>query len=133
MAHTAHKVAVRGGDTDLTLAHTAHMTAQAGAAGRCGDGAASLQHILIDTLFNHLLDNILRSGQNDAADTVMYLTTLQDLRRGPHITDTAIGAGADDHLIDHNPLHVPDQFRVAGQIRHGDSGIQRTEVNVHDS
>ena len=131
MSHAADKVAVGGGDGALSFAHDAHMTAQAGSAGGRGDGAAGFNEGLDESLLHGLEVDGLGGGDDDAADARGNLAPLEDFRRGAKVGDPAIGARADDGLLDLHALHLIDGAGVAGQVGQRHRGLEGIEVDGH--
>ena len=131
MSHPSHKVTVGGGDGALPLGHNAHVAAQAGAAGGGGDGAAGLNEGLNEALFHGLEHDILGGRNHDAAHVVGYLLALHDGGGGAQVADAAVGAGADDHLVNGQTGHLRDHLGVLRQVRHGHGGLQLVQINDH--
>ena len=131
MAHAAHEVAVGGGDGALPLGHDAHVSAQAGAAGGGGDGAARLDEGLNEALLHGLEDDLLGGGDDDAPHAVGHLLALEHRGGSPQVADAAVGAGADDHLVDGQAGHLRHHLGVLGQVGHGHGGLQLVQVDDH--
>ena len=107
------------------------MAAQAGAAGGGGDGAARLDEGLNETLLHGLEDDFLGGGDDDAPHAVGHLPALEDGGGGSQVADAAVGAGADDHLVDRQAGHLRHHLGVLGQVGHGHGGLQLVQVDDH--
>ena len=112
MAHASHKVAVGGGDAALAFAHAAHMAAQAGAAGGRGDGAACVDKDLGQAFGDAVQVNLLGGRNDDAAHAVLHLAALHNFGGNAHVADAAVGAAADDHLVDGQAFHLVHSLGV---------------------
>ena len=107
------------------------MTAQAGAAGGSGDGTAGGDEDLGQALGDALHIHLLGGGDDDATDTVGYFSALQDLGGDAHIRYAAVGAGADDHLVDGHTLDLVHGLGVGGEVRQRDGGLEGGQVDGH--
>src|SRR5699024_2950060 len=130
-AHAAHEVAVGGGHALLAVGHDAHVAPQAGAAGGGGDGAAGVDEGGHVAQLNALLEDVLGGGHHDAPHVVGHLLALQDLGGHGHVLQPAVGAGADDHLVDLDLAHFGDGVGVLRQVGEGHGGLDGAKVNLH--
>ena len=120
MTHTSDEISVGGRYTFFTLCKNAHITAEAGSAGRCGNYAAGFDEDLEKTFFKALHINGLGSGKHDCSHTLCNMSALKDLSCDPHIGDTSVGAGTDDNLIDINIsvlMDLIDGMSIFGKMR----------------
>ena len=107
------------------------MAAQAGAAGGGGDGTAGLDKGGHVAQVDAVLEDLLGGGDDDAADVIGNLLALQDLGGDGHVFQTAVGAGADDDLVDLDVLHLGDGTGVLGQVGVSHGGLDLAEVNFN--
>jgi hypothetical protein len=56
---------------------------------------------------------------------------LQDVVSGFHVLEAAIGAAADDHLVDFDVLALAGGVGVLGQVGVADSGLKCREVDFN--
>ena len=110
MAHAAHKVAVGGGNAALALGQNAHVAAQAGAAGGSGHDAARINEGGGPAAQDALLVNGHGGGDDDAAHPLGDVSALEDVVGGFHVFQTAVGAAANDDLVNF------DRFALGGDI-----------------
>ena len=102
MAHAAHKVTVGGGHAALARGQDAHIAAQAGSAGGGGDHGARVDEGGDIAPLDALPVDLHGGGDDDAAYPRGHGFAIENPVRGFHILHTAVGAAADDHLIDLN-------------------------------
>ena len=131
MAHPAHEIPVGGGDSALPFGHHAHVAAQTGAAGGGGDGGAGLNEVLNEALLHGLEHDLLGSGDDHAAHVGGNLLASHNGRSDAQVLNPAVGARADDHLVDGQAGHLADDLRILRQMRHSHSGLQLIQVNDH--
>ncbi len=131
MAHAAHEVAVGGGYAALTLGQDAHVAAQARTAGGGRDDAACINERRGPATEDALFVNIHGGGDDDAAHTFGNVLALEDVISGLHILQTAVGAAADDHLIDLDVLALAGNVGILGQVGVADRRLQRVEVDLN--
>ena len=116
MAHAADEVAVGGRHGALALGEDAHVAAEAGAAGRRAEGAARLDEGLHGAVGDRVETHLLRARQDDAAHVRVNLLAAQDRGRLTQVREAAVGAAADDDLVD------PDVRQVGGRQRRWRAG-----------
>ena len=130
MAHAADEVAVRRRDALLALRENAHVTAEAGSAGRRRDDATRFRELGEKPFLVRLDPDALRGGDDDAADAVGNLLALHHLRGDPEVADAAVRAAADHDLVDLDRLDFVDRVRVLGEMRERDRRLQLGEVDL---
>ncbi|MPN09117.1 hypothetical protein SDC9_156405 [bioreactor metagenome] len=114
VAHAADKVAVGGGHAALALGQDAHMAAQAGPAGGGGDNAARFDKILHQAQFHRVQIDLLGGRDDDGAHMACRFPAPQHLSRQDQVLQPAVGAGADDNLIDFYIADLIKGMRVLG-------------------
>ena len=129
MAHAAHKVAVGGGYAALPCRQDAHIAAQAGAAGGRGDDAPGIDERLGVAAQDALFVDGHRGGDDDAAHALGDMLAFQHFVGGLHVLDAAVGAGANDDLVDLDVLTLFGEVGVLGQVRIADGRLQRGQVD----
>ncbi len=129
VAHPANEIAVGGGDRPLPGGENPHMPAQAGPAGGGGDHGPRLHENIEQSLMQAVQPDLLGGGNDDAPHPVGHLPAAQHLGGGPHVLHPAVGAGADDHLVDLHLAAVVHGFCVFGQMGEGNGGAQSGEVD----
>ena len=129
MSHASHKVAVGGGNAAFALGQNTHVAAQAGAAGGGGDDAARVHKGGGVAPDDALAVDLHGGGDDDAPHAPGDLFALQNVVGGLHVLDAAVGAGADDHLVDLDGLAVAGGMGVFRQVGVADGGLQRVQVN----
>ena len=109
------------------------MAAQAGPAGGGGYHRAGLYKDIEQALVHTLEPDILGGGDDDAPHTLGHLAALEDLRGRPHILHPAVGAGADDRLVDlHLTVAFIDGVGVFRQMGEGHGGTQGGQIDGDD-
>ena len=63
-----------------------------------------------------LLINSHGGGDDDAAHALGDVLALEDVVGGFHVLQTAVGAAADDHLIDLDVLALAGNMGILGQV-----------------
>ena len=87
----------------------------------------------VDEPFVHGLPvDLLRRRDDDEAHVLVDLAALEDARRDAHVLDAAVGAAADDHLVDPDVAGVGRGARVARQVRERDRGNDGGGVDLDD-
>ena len=99
MSHSADKVAVGGADRLFVLGENAHVSAETGAAGGCGDNRAGFDEYFKQTFSHGLKVYGLCAGNDDAANVFGNLAAFEDSRRCPEVFESAVGAGTDNGLV----------------------------------
>ena len=131
MTHAAAEVAVRRGDTFFTSRHDAHVAAQAGAAGRRRNGTAGGDEGFNITGLHGFHVDVLAAGNDDAADVGMDLVAFEDVGCNLQVFQPAVGAGADDDLVDLDVAEGTDDLGIFRQMRESDDGFQFGQVDFH--
>ena len=75
--------------------------------------------------------NALGGRDNDAPDAGSQAAALQELRGGGHVGKLAIGAGANDDLVDGDVLPLPGGMGVFRQMRVGHGAVHLAQVDLH--
>ena len=132
-AHAAAEVAVGGGDATLAVAKNAHVASEAGAAGGRADDAAGIGKDVEQPFLHGLTPDGGRRGQDDTAHALGDLAALEHFGGVAHVGDAAVGAGADDHLIDGHVLHFGNGLGVFGQVRAGHLRLHVAHIDAYDS
>ena len=78
MAHAAAEVAVGGGYSALACSEDAHVAAQAGTAGRSGNGSAGINKGIDVTTVHSLLINLLGCRDDNHTHMVANLVTFEN-------------------------------------------------------
>ena len=107
------------------------MAAQAGAAGGGGHGAAGLDEGLDQALGHGVQGDLLGGGDDDAAHPVVNLAALEHRRGLTEVVQPAVGAGADDHLVNVGARHLIHGAGVGGQVGQGHGGLEGIQVDDH--
>ncbi len=114
----------------LARCQNAHVAAQTGAAGGGGDDAARIDKGGSPAPQDALLINSHGGGDDDAAHALGDVLALEDVVGGFHVLQTAVGAAADDHLIDLDVLALAGNMGILGQVGVADGGLQCAEVDL---
>ena len=131
MAHSAHKIAVRGRNRALARAQNAHVPAQARPARRCGHDCSRLQKDLDQPLLQRLQIDAVGGRNDDALDARPDPAALQDPCRRAQVGQPAVGAASDDRLMDLDRVKRADLARVGGKVRESNRGLQPGEVDFN--
>ena len=133
MAHAAHEVAVGGGDAALPGGQDAHIASQAGAAGGGGDDAARVQENVGEAPLHALPVDVHGGGDDDAPDIFCQMFPVQNGGGGLQIGQLAVGAGANDNLVDSDILSLPGAVGVFGEMGVGHGAVHLGKVDVHSA
>ena len=79
-----------------------------------------------------LLEDPLRGRDHDAAYALGHATPAQHGRRRAHVLDAAVGARADDRLVDGDVAALLHRVRVAGEVRPGNARLDVSGVDLVD-
>ena len=131
VAHAAHEVAVGGGDAALPGGQNAHVAAQAGPAGGGGDDAARVQEDVREAPLHAFSVDIHGGGNHDAPHVPGQVPPLQNGGGGLQVRQLAVGAGADDNLVDFDVRPLPGAVGVFGEVGVGHGAVHLGEVDVH--
>ena len=71
----------------------------------------------------NFISRALGARDHDDTDVLGYLSALHDLCSDPKVFQSAVGAGADDYLIDGDIAHLVDGVGVLRQVREGYGGL----------
>ena len=107
------------------------MTAQTGTA--CGGryGTAGFNQSLDISCRHGVQHNLLGGRKHDAAYTLCHFASLENFGGLFDILQPAIGAGADDHLLDGHALHLVHGAGVGRQMWQSHGRTQLVQVNDH--
>ena len=100
------------------------MPAKAGTAGRGAENCACFYDILYIAKTDAVQINLLCGRDNDGAHLGVYLFSSENFCRNLHIVQSAVGAGADDNLVDCDFACFVNRFCVFGQMREGNGWSQ---------
>ena len=109
------------------------MASEAGAAGGRADDAAGIGKDVEQPFLHGLTPDGGRRGQDDTAHALGDLAALEHFGGVAHVGDAAVGAGADDHLIDGHVLHFGNGLGVFGQVRAGHLRLHVAHIDAYDS
>ena len=93
--------------------------------------AACLNEDLGQTLLDALEINILRRRDDDGAHIRIYFAALQNFSCNAHVINTAVGAGADDRLLDFDVAVSSSMVLVfSGRCGHAIGRTERGQVDL---
>ena len=133
MAHAAHKVAVGGGNARARpRPECPYGRPGRGRRWACETTAARLDKDLrAGPPCMHCMIDVLRGGDDDAAHALGHLAALEDLRGGAQVVDAAVGAGADDDLVDLDVICTSSMVWVfSGRCGKATVGSQRGQRSM---
>ena len=76
--------------------------------------------------------DLLGCRNHDAANVLGNRTSAQDIGRGAHILDTAVGTRTDNGLVDRDMTALGNGMRIAGQMRPGHARLDLGSVDLDD-
>ena len=130
MAHAAAEVTVGGGNSALACSEDAHVTAKAGTAGRSGNGSAGINKGIDVAAVHSLLINLLGCRDNNHTHMVANLVTFENFGSLLQILQTAVGAGADDNLVNFDCMTFLGRMSVFRQMRISNNRNKLVELNI---
>ena len=130
MPHSADKVAVCCCYAAFVLRQNTHIAAQAGAAGRSGNGSAGINKGVDIAAVHSLLINLLGCRDDNHTHMVAYLVAFENFGSLFKIFQTAIGAGADDNLVDFDCMTFLSRMSVFRQMRISNNRNKLVELNI---
>src|SRR5579875_3897104 len=114
-SHTPDKIAVGGRYAALIFAQDTHVATDTGAARRGRDDAIGIHEDLHETFTHHLTLHLLTPGDDDATDVRVDVPPFENTSGLAHVLDPAVGAGADDDLVDRDLTRFGDGTGIFGQ------------------
>ena len=99
VTHAAFEVAVARRDAALAAGDDAHVSAETRAARWRADGTFGIDKDVDESFMHGLLINFLRARDDHGAHPRVNLAAAQHLGGGTQISEVAIGAHADDDLM----------------------------------
>jgi len=132
MSHATDKIPVGRGQGPFAGCQDSHVPAQAGAAGRGADGRMGIEENIEKSFFHGRPVDLLGCRDDDQPEAGIGLTSFQHGGRHPQIFNPAVGAGADDDLIERDVAHFADAPRVGRQMGKGDLGLYFTDIDLQD-
>ena len=130
VAHAALEVAVGGGERHLAVAERALVDAEAGAAAGVHDHGARPHQVEDVALVERLLEDAAGGGEDEHAGALRHLLAAQDVRGGGDVVEAAVGAGADDDLVDLRAGDRVDRLHVVHGVRAGDLRREGRSVDL---
>ena len=107
----------------LPFCQNAHVASEAGAAGGRADHRAGREKYFKKPFLQGLTINLLGGRNDDESQGRGDLLPFQDLGCHPEVVEMAIGAGADDDLIDLDLSNLPHILDVGRDVGKGDLGM----------
>ena len=108
------------------------MTAETRTAGRCGNCTARLNEYLKQTFSHRTQIDLLRCGDDDGTNTLRNLSAAHELCSFLDVFVVAVGAGADNDLIDLDLVDLIGGMRIFGKVRECDGRLDRGKVDLDD-
>ena len=102
-AHSTDKVAVGGGDGDLSASKYAHVSAEAWSASWGGHDCSALDKGLDIACLEGLEIYLVGARNNYRSYALGYLTSFEHFSRRLEVAESTVGARADDDLINLDP------------------------------